>query len=184
MDAFESLVSRHEARIFGFVLRFCRNRADAAEITQDTFVSAYKGLTHYKHKSSFLSWLYTIARRKAIDHHRANPARAETPVSDLRAQESTEAGASAELLEAAEEVWRIARRILPARQFESLWLHYGEQLSIDEAAQVLNVTRTYVKVLLFRARRSLIRHRKNQTATQPNRSIPTLRLGTTNSQVP
>jgi RNA polymerase sigma-70 factor (ECF subfamily) len=64
----------------------------------------------------------------------------------------------AELMARREEgqsLWGLARRRLPEAQFQALWLRYAEDMSVAGVAQVLRKTQTHVKVLLFRARRTL-----------------------------
>jgi RNA polymerase sigma-70 factor, ECF subfamily len=153
MEAFEELVFRYEQRIFAFVFRSCRNGMDAAEITQETFVKAYQAIAQFDPKRSFAPWLFTIARRKCVDHFRAIP-----PTSNDRAAEFADTNDPAEVLALQDErqhLWALARRILPQSQFDALWLHYVEGMNLAEVAKVLRRPQTYVKVLLFRARKTL-----------------------------
>ncbi len=155
LDAFEELVRRYEHRVYGFALRCNGSGSDASEITQETFVKAYQALADFDPRRQFAAWLFTIARRKLIDRHRtAGPARAEMP-------ELVEPDNPAEQLarrEDQDQIWQLARRSLPPDQFQALWLRYVEDLNIRELAGVLQKTPTHVKVLLFRARRILMRH--------------------------
>ena len=153
--AFEELVFRYERRIYGFTLQFCHNADDAAELTQETFLKAFRSIASYNPRHTFPPWLFTIARRKCIDHHRAAPPPPEAPVPDR-----TDGTDPAELLAAQEDrnsLWSLARRMLPPAQFQALWLHYAEDMEIEGIARVLNRTRTHIKVMLFRARRTLQR---------------------------
>jgi RNA polymerase sigma-70 factor, ECF subfamily len=153
LEAFEQLVYRYENRIYAFVAQSCRNRTDAGEITQDTFVKAFQALAQFDGRHSFAGWLFTIARHKCIDHFRAAPPVADEPVPELPDQDDP-----AELLarrEHGQELWQFARRWLPETQFHALWLRYAEGMNLAEIAQALRKTQTHVKVLLFRARQTL-----------------------------
>jgi RNA polymerase sigma-70 factor (ECF subfamily) len=66
-----------------------------------------------------------------------------TPAEALARQEDTNA------------VWALVARHLPTAQFDALWLRYVEDMTVDEIARVLDKTRTHIKVLLFRARKTL-----------------------------
>ena len=66
MSAFESLVSRHEDKVYGLALRMTRSEADAAEITQDTFLSAYQHLNEFRGEAAFGSWVHRIAANNAL----------------------------------------------------------------------------------------------------------------------
>jgi RNA polymerase sigma-70 factor (ECF subfamily) len=158
LTAFEELVYRYESRIYGFVSDTCRSAVDAREVTQDTFVRAFQAIGQFDCGRGFGPWLFTIARRKCIDHHRAAPSAADEPMPELPDNDDP-----AELLARQEErqsLWSLARRRLPKSQFEALWLRYAEEMSVAGIAQVLRRTQTHVKVLLFRARRVLARELK------------------------
>lgn len=153
MSAFEELVRRHEARVYGFLVRCLGSEADARDATQETFVAAYRRLGQFDTRQSFACWLFGIARRKWIDLLRARrdtvqPESVEmvdtaNPASDLTQEEDRA------------ELWTQARRLLPELQFQALWLRYAEEMPVREIARVLRRTPTHVKVLLFRARTTL-----------------------------
>lgn len=58
--AFDTLMRRHEDRIFGLALRMTGNRADALDATQDAFVAAFRKARTFKGTSAFSTWLYRI----------------------------------------------------------------------------------------------------------------------------
>lgn len=66
MAAFEKLVERHKDRVFGLAERMTRSEADAAEIAQDTFLSAYQHLKDFRGEAAFGSWVYRIAANNAL----------------------------------------------------------------------------------------------------------------------
>jgi RNA polymerase sigma-70 factor (ECF subfamily) len=178
LAAFEQLVYRYEARIYAFTLQLCRNPVDAREVTQETFVRAFQAITQFDPRRRFSAWLFTIARRKSIDQHRAAPPFSQEPVPEVR-----DPNDPAELLarqEDAATIWDLARRHLSESQFQALWLRYVEDLDVAQIAQVLRKTQVHVKVLLFRARQALARRLKvgqasrlhPTTQTQPVRSRP------------
>jgi RNA polymerase sigma-70 factor (ECF subfamily) len=165
LDAFEELVHRYERRIYGFVFQCCHRSADAGDVTQDTFVRAFQAIGQFDTRRAFCPWLFTIARRKCIDHFRATPPPADETPPDVEDHEDPAELAARR--EERENLWQLARRLLPAVQFQALWLRYAEDMSIAEVAQVLRKTQTHVKVLLFRARRSLGRELENARQTFP-----------------
>jgi RNA polymerase sigma-70 factor, ECF subfamily len=151
--AFEELVHLFEKRIYGFVYQACSNEADAKEITQDTFVRAFQALNQFDLKYPFGPWLFAIARRKCLDFFRAR-----RPASDHDIPEIADARDPSFLLAQGEErrnLWSLARHSLKPIEFEVLWLKYVEDMDVAEIARVVRKTRTHVKVILFRARRSL-----------------------------
>jgi RNA polymerase sigma factor (sigma-70 family) len=162
LAAFEQLVHRYEARIFRFVAQSCRNDADAAEVTQDTFLRAFHAIAQFQPGRPFAPWLFAIARRKCIDHHRAQPPAADELPAELAADDDP-----AELLARREDrldLWRIARQCLSPAQFDALWLRYVEGMDVADTARALRRTQTYTKVLLFRARHRLGRELRQRHA--------------------
>ncbi len=59
--AFDRLVLKYRSRIMDLAMRHTRNRADAEDATQETFIRAYRGLRHFRCDSAFYTWLYRIA---------------------------------------------------------------------------------------------------------------------------
>ncbi|MBS4015178.1 MAG: sigma-70 family RNA polymerase sigma factor [Candidatus Latescibacteria bacterium] len=57
---FDLLVLRYQERIYGLAFRMVRNEHDAWELSQETFIRAYKSLRKFKEKSSFYTWVYRI----------------------------------------------------------------------------------------------------------------------------
>jgi RNA polymerase sigma-70 factor, ECF subfamily len=153
MPAFEQLVRLYESRVFSFITVLCRNREDAREITQDTFVRAFQAMPKFDPEQPFGPWLFTIARRKFIDHCRTKG----RSYSHDKPEES-DLNTPAELMarrEDAAELWRVARHILPDLQFQAIWLRYAEDMDVSQVSSVLGRSQTHVKVLLFRARMAL-----------------------------
>ncbi len=66
ISAFEALVDTHRDKVYGLALRMSRSEADAAEITQDTFLSAYQHLKEFRGDAAFGSWVHRIAANNAL----------------------------------------------------------------------------------------------------------------------
>lgn len=167
--AFEQLVHRYEHRVNAFATQFCRNAADAREVTQDTFVKAFQSVQQFDSHREFAPWLFTIARHKCIDCHRAV-----RPVSEAAIPEGADENHPAELLsrrEDRQQLWQLARRCLTDNQFQALWLRYAEDMDVAQVAQVLGKTRIHVKVLLFRAR-EILGSRLNPAQTLAGAILP------------
>lgn len=64
--AFERLVELHRDAVFGLALRMTRSEADAAEIAQETFLSAYQHLREFRGEAAFGSWVHRIAANQAL----------------------------------------------------------------------------------------------------------------------
>jgi len=64
-EAFDEIVSRYRERVYQLALRVIRNPQDAEEVTQDTFIRAFRGLANFRGDSALVTWLYQIANNLA-----------------------------------------------------------------------------------------------------------------------
>jgi RNA polymerase sigma-70 factor, ECF subfamily len=161
--AFETLVQRHETRLYRFLRGCTGGDADARDLVQTTFVTAYQALAQYRPSHPFGPWLFTIARRKFIDHYRAQSARAVA----VDPPESSDPEYPATALSRREEqsdFWARVRDLVSVDQFQALWFHYHEELSLRDIAKALNRSVVGVKVLLFRARQILLQRLTSDSA--------------------
>lgn len=154
-QAFEGIVRQHSRRVFGFLYQFTRHRQDAEDLTQLTFLKAFKNLHRFDSRRPVINWLLTIARRSALNHFRDAKSFGEVP-EDVASSAPSPAHC-AEEKERGENLWARARRVLSPREFEVLWLRFGEELSTAETARIAGLTETHVKVLVFRARQQLLK---------------------------
>ena len=69
-SAFEELVVLYQKKVYNLSLRMCGNTEDAFDLSQETFLRAYKALPFFKEKSSFSTWIYSIATNVCIDFAR------------------------------------------------------------------------------------------------------------------
>jgi len=74
--AFDALILKYRARIFGVVYHRTSNREDAADLTQDAFIKAFQSIHRFQGQSSFFTWLYRIAINATLSHLRKHRARA------------------------------------------------------------------------------------------------------------
>ena len=68
IEAYTELVRRIQTKIYNTIIGMTRNHEDADDLTQDTFMVAYKSLGHFKEQSSFYTWVYRIAVNLTLNH--------------------------------------------------------------------------------------------------------------------
>jgi len=92
--AFEGLVERHRDRVYGLALRMLNSPEDAAEVTQDAFLAAYRHLREFRGDSQFGSWVYRIAANQALMklRHRRVVSQVESPLEELDGPNFNERG--------------------------------------------------------------------------------------------
>lgn len=147
--SFAELVHRYAPRLQAFLQRRTRDRHEAEDLVQDTLIKAYTNLGRYDESWRFSTWLFTIASRAAISHHRRRQPPCAGPAPQAPACDE-----AFEKQEQRESLWTAAAQ-LPQGQYRSLWLKYGEEMSIREIARVMGKSQVCVKVLLYRARMAL-----------------------------
>jgi RNA polymerase sigma-70 factor (ECF subfamily) len=152
--SFEALVAHFEKRIFHYLYQMTRNLHDAEDLTQVTFLKAYQNIHRYQSNRAFNAWLFTIAKRTALNHLRDTRPVAELGPT-LEANVETPS-VIAEKKDASCDIWGLARSLKPI-QYEVLWLRYGEGFSTAETARIMNTNSLRVRVLLHRARAALAR---------------------------
>ena len=81
-DAFPSLVRRHRARVFAFVLRLTQDRSRAEDVLQETWLRVVRGAAAYQPTAKFTTWVYTIARNSCVDGARRERHRAAEPLDE------------------------------------------------------------------------------------------------------
>lgn len=149
--AFDVVVARHRRQVYQLCYRYVGNHEDAADLAQDAFIRAFKGLKGFKGASSFSTWLYRIAvnvclNRLAVKAPKGQPLEVGELV-DLRAERP-----DASLLrdERAAEV-RAAIRQLPPKQRATLILRIYHELPHEEIAGILGSSVGAAKANLFHA---------------------------------
>src|ERR1700747_1643916 len=66
--AFDLLVKKYQSRILALIQRFVRDRHEAEDVAQETFIRAYRALANFRGESAFYTWLYRIAINTAKNH--------------------------------------------------------------------------------------------------------------------
>ena len=147
--AFDELVRRHWAGIRRFLLGYLPH-GPSDDIAQETFLRAYRKIEQYDGSRLFLPWLFTIARRLALNEIRSKKRKREVSLPDYSLEEIpvTKPPSFGPL-------WQLAKDRLSADSYAVLRLHYAEDLSIEEVSKVLGKGKIATKVMLHRARRKL-----------------------------
>ena len=150
-EAFDVIVLRYRRQVYLLCYRYVSNHEDAADLAQDTFVRAFRGLEGFKGQSSLATWLYRIAVNVCLNRLALKTPRPESLQSDEHVDERGEP-ADAWLLrqEKAEEV-RAAIRRLPRKQRATLILRVYHELPHEEIAAVMGSSVGAAKANLFHA---------------------------------
>ena len=152
-ETFRRLYAEHFDAVLGFALRRADRPEDAADVTADTFLVAWRRLAHVPQGPETRPWLYGVARRVLANQRRGDGRR--SALGDrLRRQRATVVLDSADEVVQKADVTTAMRR-LSARDQEVLELHLWEGLEPREIAEVLGLTTVVVRPRLSRARARL-----------------------------
>jgi RNA polymerase sigma-70 factor (ECF subfamily) len=160
-EAYSTVVRTFEKRVTSFCTALLKDRSAVEEVTQETFIRAYRYLGSYDCDRPFYPWLARIAFRLA--QTRRNRRSCELP---LTAELDKPAGTvnPLESLIRSEQSRALWQQVLdlPAGERAAVVLFYQQELSVREVAEALGVTAGTIKTFLFRARRRL-RQRLTET---------------------
>ena len=81
--AYDELIRRYQERIYATVYHMTSNHEDANDLTQETFIKAYRALNSFKGDSSFYTWIYRIAVNKTINFLKTRKNRVHMSLNDL-----------------------------------------------------------------------------------------------------
>jgi len=157
-EAFAPIVERHKDNVYNLALKICGNREDAEEVAQDSFVKAFRSLSSFKGKSSFATWLYRIVYNTSMTFVRKNKLdilRLEDfPVDSVDFIRSNAMEEEAEI-EYMKILLSYSMQKLDHEDRAIITMHYYQDLSHSEICSVTGLSRSNIKVRLFRARKRM-----------------------------
>ncbi len=157
--AFEVLVRRYQKLVYNVIYQMVRSHETASDLTQDTFLKAYRALPSFDKTKKFKPWLLKIATNSTLNHIRDN--KGQQSLEELLEMNPHAEPASHEDVESDVE-WRVSQNMLfdalgeiPVRQRQVFVLRYQQDLPYEEIAEATAMSVSSVKSLLFRARENL-----------------------------
>ncbi len=160
-SAFDRLFEDYSAPIFNYVLRMVGDRDRAADITQDTFIKAYRKLDSLTDENSTRSWLYRIATNTAIDEMRRRRWISPLGPDDERELDRPDGGLGPEgqVMAATldDRIQRALMRLRPNHR-QCLILSDVEDMNAHQIGEVMGLSYGAVRTLLCRARGEMRRH--------------------------
>lgn len=149
--AFDTLYARHKSGLYRFIRRQAGSDGPVDEIFQDVWMRVIDGRDRYEPKARFVTWLYTIAHNRVIDHFRASGRAELTPLEtdegetvDVPDDVTLRPDAETFRRELATKILR-ALDLLPPEQREAFVLQQEAGLSVEEIAEVTGVNRETAK---------------------------------------
>ena len=157
-EAFDQMVERHKGAVFRAALAALRNREDAEDVTQETFITAFRKLDTFRGESQIRTWLSRIAWNRSMDHRRRSRVRRFLHLDEPEAMELPSLEADPERATLASSMGaRVRREIqrLPETLRDTLLLATGGDLDYASVGELLGVREGTVKSRVHEARAML-----------------------------
>jgi RNA polymerase sigma-70 factor, ECF subfamily len=163
--AYDDLIRRYQERIYATIYHMTSNHEDANDLTQETFIKAYRALKSFKGDSSFYTWVYRIAVNKTINFLKQRKNRYHMSLNDLDFNAENDPDLVAlvsdktprrdlNLAELQEKLNAGMQKLSEAHR-TVVTLHDVQGLSHDEIAEIMNCNVGTVRSRLFYARQQL-----------------------------
>ncbi len=160
-DAFTILVNRHVDHIYNFVRQYAKEKEDADDITQETFLKAWKHIKSFKKDKKFTTWLFTIARNSALDNIKKRRAFSFSVMDSHNSEDDAgfadtlkdQEPLAPEIFEDKETAAELTKAMdtLPPDWKAVLVMHYTDDMTFEEIAVVLSKPMNTVKSWHHRA---------------------------------
>ena len=163
-DAFEQLLLEHQKNVYNLCYRMAGNPDDAMDLSQETFLRAWRCLDQYQFASAFSTWLYRLCSNICIDFLRRRRRQQTVPLTfeDADGEEQTYAVPDAQPLPEEQVELKLTRETLAAARAQLLPEHRAvlqlrvvNEMSYEQIADVLDIQIGTVKSRLSRARNQL-----------------------------
>lgn len=161
IKGFEELVIRHKNGLIYFINRYVKDISAAEDIAQDVFVEFYLHKERYNPDKEFKTYIYTIGHNRAVDYIRKN---SRLVFVDEYTEQMSEEDELFNKVVRDEEKSKLHKAIreLKSEYQAAITLIDIEAMSYDMAAAILGKTPAQMKILIFRARKSLAKKIKGQ----------------------
>lgn len=139
-----------------YINSYVNNIFTAEDLMEDTFFKLATKKPRFSGKSSFKTWLYTIARNIALDYLRKNSKVSDTPIDDLSNYIAEESTIEIEYLIKEQEILlHRTMRKLKSEYFQVLYLVYFEGFTNEEIAKIMKKNKRQIENLIYRAKGTL-----------------------------
>jgi RNA polymerase sigma-70 factor (ECF subfamily) len=163
--AYDDLIRKYQERIYATIYHMTSNHEDANDLTQETFIKAYRALKSFKGDSSFYTWVYRIAINKTINFLKQRKNRYHMSLNDLDFNAENDPDLVALVsdktprrdlgLTELQEKLNAGMQKLSEAHRTVVTLHDVQGLSHDEIAEIMNCNVGTVRSRLFYARQQL-----------------------------
>ncbi len=159
VNAFSILIEKYKDLVFSLAIKIVKNREEAEEVAQDSFIKAYKSLNRFKGDSKFSTWLYKITFNNCMDVVKKKERKYNTvKIDDVTENKIESVENTLDFIERKEraKIIESCLSLLPDEERTILWLFYFQENSLKEIVNIMSLSEANVKVKLHRARKRLL----------------------------
>lgn len=156
--AYAQVVDCYKDLVYTLAFRMLKQREEAEEVAQDTFIKVFKSLHKFKGESKFSTWIYKVAYNTCLDRIKKNKKHQNDIVIDdyvFNKLDTIDNALDNMIKDEKSKLIKACVAKLPEDSSALLTLFYFEELSLVEIAKIMNIEANTVKVKLFRARKKL-----------------------------
>jgi len=168
-SAFAVLVERHKNNVFNICIKILRNREEAEEVAQDTFLKIFEKLGSFKKEAKFSTWLFRIAYNTSISQQRKSKVKQldiDHSTVETYSEDAFLESLNLESIEEREGKLKSAIAKLDNEQQLLLQLYYDKDMSIIDMAKITRLSESNIKVKIHRARQRLFKLMQTKESTQ------------------
>lgn len=164
-NAFSVLVNQYKDLVFTLAFKMLKNKEEAEEISQDTFIKTFNSINKFKGDSKFSTWIYKITYNTCLDSLKKG--KKDNNIVFIEDFNEYQVKVIENILENIDEKERNQKiqeclQLLPSEEAFLLTLYYFDDQSIDEIAKVIDCNANNVKIKLYRSRKKLASILKEQ----------------------
>jgi RNA polymerase sigma factor (sigma-70 family) len=158
-NAYSYILKKYESKVFTLAYRILRNREDAEEASQDSFLKCYYALPEFNFNSSFSTWLYRIAYTTSISLLRKRKPLTQPLDYDFIDENIDISSVNDAITKFKNEEQKkyLDDAISKLDEVDSsiIYLYYQEEKNVEEIATIIDMTKSNIKIRLYRARKKL-----------------------------
>lgn len=152
-NRFAEIVDEHKSLVYSILLRMTDDHDEANDLAQEVFIKVFRQLKQFKGKSKLSTWIYKIAYFHGLSYLRKRK-RWFTDANKVDIESDGNINEEIALDELKGHVSDCIRKLKPLER-TAITLFYMEEMNVKEVAEIMNITESYVKVTVHRAKKSL-----------------------------
>jgi RNA polymerase sigma factor (sigma-70 family) len=166
--AYAELVNRHKNYAFTLANRILNNREEAEEATQDAFLKVFSAINTFNKNAKFTTWFYRIVLNEALGRKRKNKIYTEDIENNILAESVNQTSQNGMVQTEQQKYIQLAMSKLSEGDVKMITLFYLKEFSLEEIAEIAEITAETAKVKLHRARKRMAEEMKKLLKSEIN----------------